>query len=169
MKEIYTKTGDEGQTSLRGGVRVDKDDIRIETNGQIDHLNSLLGLLKAVMAKEETEKYKFEIQFILELQRELMNIMSHVATPNNQVNPRCLHTQELIERMEGEIDKSRGAGGFIIPGENTVTSMIHVVRTQSRTAERRLWTLSHQHAIDKSIPIFFNRLSDYLFALTNRP
>ena len=95
MKQIYTKTGDEGQTSLRGGMRVDKDDIRIETNGQIDHLNTA--------------------------------------------------------------EKSIG---FVLP-----CSMLHVARTQCRTVERRLWTLNRQFAVEPDVLRFFNRLSDYLFAL----
>lgn len=70
MKEIYTKTGDAGMTSLRGGVRVPKDDLRIETNGQLDMLNSLLGVCSIDNG-----------QLVEAVQRELMVVMSHVATP----------------------------------------------------------------------------------------
>ena len=150
MNAIYTKTGDEGMTSLRGGVRVPKDDLRIEVNGQLDMLNSLLGLLP----KES---------LIVDVQRELMVVMSHVATPDGQQNPRTLHCDELAQRMEEAIDQMKGdvPKGFIVP-----RGIIHVARAQCRTAERRLWTLHREHPLDASILRMLNRLSDYLFVLS---
>ena len=148
MKHIYTKTGDDGMTSLRDGVRVEKDDLRIETNGQIDMLNSLIGLIA-----EGNE-------LLTDLQRELMTVMSHVATPEGSRNPRPLHCDELTTRMEQAIDASDTPKGFVLP-----RGIIHVVRAQARTAERRLWTLSRQYAIEPGILTMMNRLSDYLFAL----
>ena len=150
MKTIYTKTGDKGQTSLRGGVRVSKDDIRIETNGELDMLNALLGLLP-------------EEPLLSSIQRELMTIMSHVATPDGEHNPRPLHCDELAARMEQAIDAltAQQTLAFVIP-----RGIVHVARAQCRTAERRLWTLCRQHPHDESILRFMNRLSDYLFALS---
>ena len=148
MKHIYTKTGDDGMTSLRDGVRVEKDDLRIEANGQIDMLNSLIGLIA-----EGNE-------LLTDLQRELMTVMSHVATPEGSRNPRPLHCDELTTRMEQAIDASDTPKGFVLP-----RGIIHVVRAQCRTAERRLWTLSRQYAIEPGILTMMNRLSDYLFAL----
>jgi len=148
MKQIYTKTGDDGMTSLREGVRVEKDDLRIETNGQIDMLNSLIGLVA-----EGND-------LLTDIQRELMTVMSHVATPDGKQNPRQLHCDELTARMEQAIDASKTPKGFVLP-----RGMIHVARAQCRTTERRLWTLSRQHSIDPSILKMINRLSDYLFAL----
>lgn len=148
MKHIYTKTGDDGTTSLRDGVRVEKDDLRIEANGQIDMLNSLIGLIA-----EGNE-------LLTDLQRELMTVMSHVATPEGSRNPRPLHCDELTTRMEQAIDASDTPKGFVLP-----RGIIHVVRAQCRTTERRLWSLSRQYAIDPSILTMMNRLSDYLFAL----
>jgi len=152
MKQIYTRTGDEGQTSLRGGVRVDKDDIRIETNGQIDHLNALLGVVRNDVADE----------LLLDIQRELMVIMSHIATPEGDDNPKPLRSKELTARMEQAIDAltAEKSVGFVIP-----CSMLHVARTQCRTVERRLWTLHRQYPVRPEVLRFFNRLSDYLFAL----
>ena len=150
MKNIYTKTGDEGMTSLRGGVRVPKDDIRIETNGQLDMLNSLLGMLP-------------EEPLIADVQREMMVVMSHVATPDGQQNPRPLHCEELAQRMEEAIDQMKGEmpKGFVVP-----RGIIHVARAQCRTAERRLWALHREHPLDESILRMMNRLSDYLFCLS---
>ena len=171
MKQIYTKTGDEGQTSLRGGVRVDKDDIRIETNGQIDHLNAWLGLVR----------YEKENELIRDIQRELMVIMSHIATPEGQVNPKPLRVDELTAKMEEAIDQlSDKPVGFVIPGPSSESPLpsegdrgrfyrgrllLHLARTQCRTVERRLWTLHRSYPVDAGVLRFFNRLSDYLFAL----
>ena len=147
MKNIYTKTGDEGTTSLRGGMRVPKDDIRIETNGQLDMLNSLLGLLP-------------EELLIVDVQRELMAVMSHVATPCGKENPRPLHCDELTERMEQAIDAAAVPSGFVVP-----RGIIHVARAQCRTAERRLWAVHRLYPLNESILKMINRLSDYLFVM----
>ena len=159
MKRIYTKTGDEGKTSLRGGVRVAKDDIRIETNGQIDHLNSLLGVVRATLPDYA--------EIIENVQRELMIVMSHIATPEGKENPRQLHSKELTEMLENAIDKlmEGKTTGFVLPGNKSKTAFVHVARTQARTTERRLWTLSRQHPVKKEVITMFNRLSDFLFAL----
>ena len=124
-----------------------KDDLRIEVNGQLDMLNSLLGLIDDTL--------------IDEVQRELMVIMSHIATPDGHTNPRQLHCDELTARMEQAIDKVKDNGptGFVVP-----KGIVHVARAQARTVERRLWTLHREHPLDKSILRMMNRLSDYLFA-----
>ena len=148
MKQIYTKTGDEGMTSLRNGVRVSKDDPRIEANGEIDMLNSLIGLVADGN------------QLLTDIQRELMTVMSHVATPDGKQNPRPLHCDELTTKMEQAIDASSTPTGFVLP-----RGIAHVARAQCRTAERHLWTVHRQHPLDESILRMMNRLSDYLFVL----
>ena len=161
MKTIYTKTGDAGQTSLRDGVRVDKDDLRIEVNGQIDHLNALLGLVRSLLLSDDDKT------LLRKIQGELMVIMSHIATPDDSINPRPLHVAELTAEMEKTIDRlTEGKTlGFTIPGDKPDTALLHVARTQARTVERRLWTLHRQHLQPSDVLAFFNRLSDYLFAL----
>lgn len=158
MKQIYTKTGDGGQTSLRGGERVEKDDIRIETNGQIDHLNALLGVVRSAL----------DAPLIRQIQQELMVVMSHVATPEGCENPKALHVVALTDQMEREIDALTDgrALGFVVPGDHREKAFLHVARTQCRTVERRLWTLHRSYPVDADILRFFNRLSDYLFALS---
>lgn len=155
MKQIYTKTGDEGQTSLRGGVRVPKDDPRIEANGQLDMLNALLGMLADGGKGEE---------LLHDVQRELMVVMSHVATPDGEQNPRPLHCDELTRRMEQAIDAAPTPTGFVIP-----SGLAHVARAQCRTAERRLWTVHREHPLNPGILRMINRLSDYLFAVASSP
>ena len=160
MKSITTKTGDHGQTSLRGGTRVEKDDIRIETNGQLDHLTSLLGMIRVKWTRPAQE-----LTLLSDIQRELMTVMSHVATPDDTENPRKLHVEELTASMEQAIASAHVKPCFILPGETELTTWIHLARTTARTAERRLWTLNRQHPVNAAILTFINRLSDYLFIL----
>ena len=125
----------------------------------IDHLNSCLGLVRAASVKP------LEKEFILSLQKELMIIMSHIATPEGVENTKTLHCKALIQKMEEFIGEAPLPEGFVIPGENLLSSSIHIARTTARTVERRLWTLSGNYSLSDEIPVFFNRLSDYLFAL----
>ena len=165
MKQIYTKTGDEGQTSLRDGVRVSKDDLRIETNGQIDQLNAQLGIVRSML--DETQDVA-ALQLILAVQRELMTVMSHIATPDGSVNPRELHAQEITAQLERSIDSSNYQGGFVVPGGGSqLSAFIHLARTQARTVERRLWSLHREHPVERDVLVMMNRLSDYLFVLAN--
>lgn len=165
MKKIYTKTGDEGMTSLRGGVRVPKDDIRIEANGTIDLLNALIGKLRVMPSISDDWK-----PYLQDIQKELMTVMSHVATPQDKINPRQLQSDVLTERMEQRMEevmaKLEEHGHFIVPSGSMASSEIHIARTIARQAERRLWTVSRDYPIDPSVMRFMNRLSDFLFVMT---
>lgn len=164
MKQIYTKTGDEGMTSLRDGVRVPKDDPRIEANGQIDQLNAYLGVVRSMLGDDEDNH-----QLILTVQRELMTIMSHIATPDGSANPRELHVAQITSELERAIDCADFHGGFVVPGGGSqMAAFIHLARTQARTVERRLWSLHRNHPVDKNVLMMINRLSDYLFVLANK-
>ncbi len=163
MKQIYTKTGDNGTTSLRDGVRVAKDDPRINANGQIDQLNAHLGIVRSMLEYDEANA-----QLIHAVQRELMVVMSHIATPEGSVNPRELHAADLVQQLEDAIDRADYKGGFVVPGGgSTLAAFIHLARTQARTVERTLWTLNRQYPVEESILVMMNRLSDYLFVLAN--
>ncbi len=163
MKQIYTRTGDEGQTSLRDGVRVPKDDLRIEVNGQLDQLNALLGVVRSMLDGDSADAV-----LVHAVQRELMTVMSHVATPQGHDNPREVHATAITAQLEQAIDQADYRGGFVVPGGGSpLAAVIHVARTQARTVERRLWSLQRQHPIDSAILVMINRLSDYLFVLAN--
>lgn len=165
MNKVYTKTGDEGMTSLRGGVRVPKDDIRIEANGTIDLLNALIGKLRVM--PEIADEWE---PFLLDIQKELMGVMSHIATPPGKNNPRQLHVEELIERMERKMDevtaKIEERTHFILPSGSLASAEIHIARTVARQAERRLWTVNREFPVNPAIMRFMNRLSDFLFIMT---
>lgn len=163
MKQIYTKTGDEGLTSLREGVRVAKDDPRIETNGQIDQLNACLGVVRSMLGDDEENR-----DLIHAVQRELMTVMSHLATPDGSENPRELHAAEITSQLERAIDQANFQGGFVVPGGGSqLAAFVHLARTQARTVERRLWSLNREHPVGSAVLVMMNRLSDYLFVLSN--
>ena len=164
--KIYTRGGDKGKTGIHGGQRVDKDDIRIEANGTLDELNSILGLIRVSIG----EGHEWQ-EMLFYLQRSLMVVMSHVATPATLrgQNPNRL-PEELDMYCERQIDffnaKIRHPSThFILPGGNPVSAQCHVARTVARRAERRLWTLNRIDPVEPVILRFVNRLSDLLFIL----
>ena len=167
--KIYTRGGDKGKTGIHGGSRVDKDDIRIEANGALDELNSLLGLIRAQAG--ETHEWQEMLCF---LQRQLMVVMSHVATPAElrEQNPNPL-LEDLDVYCEKQIDHLNGrithpSTHFILPGGNILSAQCHVARTVARRAERRLWTLNRVDELPPVILRFVNRLSDLLFTMARQ-
>ncbi len=161
MVKIYTKKGDGGQTSLRQGLRVSKDDIRIETNGEIDELNSLIGVVTALLGEDREQKEELQ-----DIQTHLMQIMSIIAMPaENSVDDIFLIKD--TEQLEHQIDELSGDKKFhfVLPGGTLLSACLHLARSHTRTCERRLWTLNRSYPIDISILKYMNRLSDYFFAL----
>lgn len=164
MKKIYTKTGDKGMTGIHGGTRVPKDDIRIEANGCLDELNAVIGIVRSMLSAED------EWQELLHaIQKELMVVMSHVATPDDVVNPNQLSVAGLTLRCEQEMDiltiGLAEHGYFLLPGGTPVSAQLHFARTVARRAERRLWTLHRHSPVNEDILRFINRLSDLFFVM----
>jgi cob(I)alamin adenosyltransferase len=163
--KIYTKGGDKGQTGIHGGQRVDKDDIRIETNGCLDELNSMLGVVRAFMGEE----HEFQ-PLLFRIQTEMMVMMSQVATPSAKRanNPNKL-ADDLVPLCEEQIDaitsRMTPSTHFVLPGGNVVSAHLQLARTFARRAERRLWTLHKQDEVPELILLFMNRLSDLLFTM----
>lgn len=163
--KIYTRGGDKGRTGIHGGERVDKDDIRIEANGTLDELNAGIGVVRALLPEEH------EWQDLLgKIQREMMVIMSLVATPSalRERNPNAL-SEDLVSFCEEQIDRLSGLmeenGYFILPGGSLVSAHLQLIRTVARRAERRLWTLHRQDPVLPSVLQFINRLSDLFFIM----
>jgi len=159
--KIYTKTGDNGTTGLFGGSRLSKDDIRIESYGTVDELNSQLGYLVSQLKNEGL------VEQINQVQNLLFVIGSHLATedPSGMSLPSL--SAEHIEYLERAIDKMETElnplKSFILPGGSMAGSICHISRTICRRAERRCVTLSNIAEIDPLIIPYINRLSDYLF------
>lgn len=165
MAKIYTRSGDKGKTGIHGGQRVDKDDIRIEANGCLDELNSMIGVVRAYISPEhEWQKLLFRIQY------EMMIVMSHVATPSDirENNPNKLADDLVIlceEQIDSITEKMGKSTHFILPGGNLVSAHLQLARTIARRAERRLWTLNKVDEIPPIILQFVNRLSDLFFTM----
>lgn len=165
MKRIYTRTGDRGTTGIHGGERVEKDDIRIEANGCIDELNSVIGIVRSLLPFEHPWQ-----AMLHKLQYNLMIVMSHVATPSaiHEKNPNIL-PDDLVSFCEQQMDTMTGElednGYFLLPGGTPVSAQCQFARTVARRAERRLWTLNRQDALPDEILRFMNRLSDLFFVM----
>jgi len=162
--KIYTRTGDEGETSLIGGTRVPKDHYRIEAYGTLDELNSYIGLVKDSFEHEHTR------EVLGKLQDRLFSIGSHLAADperSRMVLPQ-LNEADLV-LLENEIDQMDMVlpplKNFILPGGHPIVSYCHVARCVCRRAERATVKLDHQEKVEPIILHYLNRLSDYLFVL----
>lgn len=164
--KIYTKTGDQGETSLFGGNRVSKSSVRIEAYGTVDELNSFLGL---AITETKDEKLKPDL---LKIQNQLFIVGTDLATPESgkPANLKVDRTPEsYINETESLIDEYNSHNdelkNFILPGGTKSSALLHVCRTISRRAERRVVALSQTEDVNKTIIVFLNRLSDLFFVL----
>jgi len=160
--KIYTKTGDKGSTSLIGGARVKKNDLRVEAYGTVDELIANCAVLRDYLK----DSLKNEI---ITIQDKLMICASHLAsdTSTKLTLPNIL--KEDIVFLENRIDEMDNSlpelKSFILPGGNLQSSYAHVCRTITRRAERRALSLSEKYEVNYDIIIYLNRLSDYFFNL----
>jgi cob(I)alamin adenosyltransferase len=162
--KIYTKTGDAGETSLFGGKRVSKSNLRIEAYGTIDELNAYMGLLRdQKINKDRQEELKG-------IQDRLFDIGANLAADDKLPGknaPTILHTDvELLEKSIDDMELQLAPlKNFILPGGHASVSFSHVARTVCRRAERNVVALDEVSHIEENIIQFLNRLSDYLFVL----
>jgi cob(I)alamin adenosyltransferase len=165
--KIYTKTGDQGTTGLFGGKRVSKSNIRIDTYGTVDELNSWIGLLR------DLEINKNRVDVLIEIQDRLFTAGSILATePNNSkvkipdlVDADIQLLEKEIDRMDSELEPMKS---FILPGGHQSVSYCHIARTVCRRAERLTVQLQEEEPINTMVIKYLNRLSDYLFVLSRQ-
>ena len=162
--KIYTKTGDKGQTSLVGGTRVSKTELRIEAYGTVDELNSYVGLVRDQAVNIDRK------ELLKEIQDRLFTIGSILASEPEQTKKRIpdLHESdiELLEKAMDEMDTHlEPMRFFILPGGHQAISFGHVARTVCRRAERIVLRLSLESEVNDLVIRYLNRLSDYLFVL----
>ncbi len=162
--KIYTKTGDNGQTSLVGGTRVSKTELRIEAYGTVDELNSYIGLLRDQAINNNRK------DILKEIQDRLFTIGSILASEPEQTKKRIpdLHESdiELLEKEMDEMDKNlEPMRFFILPGGHQSVSFGHLARTVCRRAERITLRLAQESEVNELVIKYLNRLSDYLFVL----
>jgi len=163
--KIYTRSGDDGTTSLADGQRVPKFHPRIEACGTIDELISWIGLLRGFHENES------RIQALLFIQDNLMRFAAILSLPgtDEQVTGSPFSAHESILFLENEIDalenKLPPLDHFILPGGHILVSYCHIARCVCRRAERKVFLVNNTAKIPSSICKFLNRLSDYLFVL----
>jgi cob(I)alamin adenosyltransferase len=166
--KLYTKGGDKGRTSLIGGERVRKTDVRVEAYGTADELQANIAYLADKMAHEEAlNPYVEDCRKICSL---LMTTCSLLALGEDCKGKIVPHTEADIAWLEGRIDalqaELKPIEYFTIPGGCELSSLCHICRTVCRRTERRALEAAENYDIDHSLLILLNRLSDYLYALS---
>ena len=163
--KIYTKTGDKGTTSLIGGTKILKSDLRIEAYGTIDELNSYVGLVRDLISDQSCKKT------LLEVQDRLFTIGSSLACdPEKEPKLKIpdLHENDVV-LLEKEIDRMNESlpemKHFILPGGHVTVSHLHIARCVCRRAERCCVRLAEHDKEESIILKYLNRLSDYLFVV----
>jgi len=166
--KIYTKSGDKGETSLLGGKRVKKYNLRIQAYGTCDELNAWIGLLRDQNIHDD---YKV---FLMKIQERIFTIGSHLASLHDEglknKIPKILavdvtQIEEQIDVLENDLPIMKN---FILPGGNQIVSYCHLARTVCRRCERFIIELADADFVDPVIIQYFNRLSDYLFVLSRK-
>jgi cob(I)alamin adenosyltransferase len=168
ITKVYTKTGDKGKTRLAGGQQVWKDSLRVEAYGAVDELNAVIGLVRALREqKRPGDQLQEELHW---MQNKLFDIGGLLATAPGQSfknMPQVLPGDTArLERLMDDCQRALPPlREFILPGGGIIGSQLHVARTICRRAERRCVSLMRKEAVDPSIVMYLNRLSDALFVL----
>lgn len=165
--KIYTKTGDLGETGLFGGGRVPKDHPRVAAYGDVDELNSAIGVARATAPAELFEA------LLESVQRDLFAIGGHLATPDPAKVARALEKAELSEARVAEFERAMDDAdrelpplrAFVLPAGTPKAAALHLARTVCRRAERSVVRLSHEAEVPGLFVVYLNRLSDLLFTL----
>ena len=163
--KIYTKKGDKGKSSLLGGTKVQKDDIRLEAYGTVDELNAFIGHLHDQDINENHKKV------LLAIQNQLFNLGSILSFDGKKSKIKLPElTKANILALEQEIDKMEQKlaplTDFILPSGHTICSICHIARAVCRRAERRVVAVAKVEQINTNCLKYLNRLSDYLFVLS---
>jgi cob(I)alamin adenosyltransferase len=169
LNKIYTRTGDDGTSGLVDGSRVAKDSARMAAIGDIDELNSALGL--AVVALGDSEY----VADLVRVQNDLFDLGADIATPGQDFAPsemvlRIIPAQVgwIETRIDAVNDSLPPLTSFILPGGSPGAAAVHLARSIARRAERTLVAASHEGSINPAARMYVNRLSDFLFVLARR-
>jgi cob(I)alamin adenosyltransferase len=170
INRVYTRRGDQGETSLAGGQRVPKDSPRIEAYGTVDELNSFLGAARVTarqLAVTET-RLSALAAILLRVEHELFNLGSILATLPEDVHPQQARvTDAEVARLESEMDRMNEElpplRSFVLPGASRLDAELHICRTVCRRAERATVALGRAESVPPEAVRYLNRLSDALF------
>jgi cob(I)alamin adenosyltransferase len=165
--KIYTRTGDEGETGLFGGGRVPKDHPRVAAYGDVDELNSAVGLARAAAPPELFDP------LLQGVQRDLFSIAAHLATPDPAKVAKALEKAELSDARIAEFEQAMDAAdqelppltAFVLPAGTPKAAALHLARTVCRRAERSVVQLARETEVPGLFVVYLNRLSDLLFTL----
>jgi cob(I)alamin adenosyltransferase len=165
--KIYTRTGDTGETALFGGGRVPKDHPRVAAYGDVDELNSVLGIVRAA------EPVDFFESLLESIQRDLFSIGGHLATPDPERVSKALEKAALSPERVSEFERAMDDAerelpplkAFVLPAGTAKASALHLARTVCRRAERSVVRLAHDNDVPELFVVYLNRLSDLLFTL----
>jgi cob(I)alamin adenosyltransferase len=165
LNRIYTRTGDDGDTSLASGARVAKHSTRVTAYGTVDELNSVLGLARLHAGGEEDAA-------LGRIQNDLFDLGADLATPDIENDekaeyPRLRIIASQVERLEREIDAMNASleplRSFVLPGGSPLSAHLHLARTVCRRAERYVVELATMESINTEAVRYLNRLSDWFF------
>lgn len=169
--KLYTKTGDDGRTSLFDGTRVRKDHVRVCSYGDVDELNAQIGVVRSLIdsAADAPADLQEIAGHLSEIQSDLFAIGAELATPpTSGRKSKASVTDADIARLEGWIDAACGKtpplATFVLPAGTIFASQLHVCRTVSRRAERNIVHLAGTEDVAERVIVYVNRLSDLFFA-----
>jgi cob(I)alamin adenosyltransferase len=159
LSRIYTRTGDDGTTGLGDGTRVPKDHARVEAYGTVDEANSAIGVVLAVPGIPADVA-----RCLTEVQHDLFDLGGELCIPGTQAIKveRIAQLEQVLDAFNDPLPPLKD---FILPGGGPATAACHLARTIVRRAERRVWTLAAQSAVNAEVPQYLNRLSDLLFVI----
>lgn len=166
--KVYTRTGDDGTTSLIGGVRVKKNHVRIEAYGTVDELNAQIGLLATYLSDVQ------DLSEIRRIQNDLFVLGGYLATDQSVVTIQqtLVLDEDSVEFLEKIIDREEALlppwKGFILPGGTPAASLAHICRTVCRRTERCMLALAEIAPLDAVAVKYVNRLSDYFYVLARK-
>ncbi len=164
LTRIYTRGGDQGETSLGDGARIAKHDLRVEAYGTVDEANAAIGLCR-LQASGPADA------MLRRIQNDLFDLGADLCKPgHDRPDDKSLRiTQAQVDRLEAEIDgmneKLAPLDSFVLPGGHPAAGFLHLARTIARRAERRMTELATREAVNPAAIRYINRLSDHLFVL----
>ena len=165
LTRIYTKGGDQGETSLGDGSRVKKHALRVEAFGTVDEANAAIGLARLEAAGEA-------LRMLERIQHDLFDLGADLCTPQTgrRDKPALRVTAPQVERLEREIDQMNASlkplDSFVLPGGTPLAATLHLARTVTRRAERLVAALADTEPVNPEVLKYLNRLSDHLFVLS---
>lgn len=165
LNKIYTRTGDSGETGLVDGSRRKKYDLRIEAFGDVDEVNSAIGIVRVHLAKSSLHD-----EMLGRIQHDLFDMGADLSTPYTTGEDKALRIiASQVARLENEIDQLNEhippLDSFVLPGGSEASAHLHLARTIVRRAERMAYALAEKEKTNQEALKYLNRLSDFLFVL----